>query len=297
MLYTIDSFRMALIELAWNLANPADYHRGWGKASGEPTDILILRRDPRQPINCGNDYARLCHDRHVLTVALQTEGLVSVDGQTYRLCESGASLVKPYQLHHYMVNQSRFFWLVITFNVRDRQFVRRIPPGNIQMTENQFARLYQMLLLYKDFLAGDQRKELLFQRTLGNFLLDLGADEAGGDGLPAMNPSSAIGAFAEANEYIFSRLDDPQLAVADVAAHLKVSLAKLYVIFDRMCSCPPGDYIRTQRIRRASLMMERTENGVAEIARLNGFSSPAIFSRCFRRVVGISPHVYMKTCR
>ena len=51
-------------------------------------------------------------------------------------------------------------------------------------------------------------------------------------------------------------------------------------------------YIRDIRIKQAQKLLDQRETQIAEIAERTGFSSPAVFSRCFRREVGLSPSEY-----
>ena len=292
MLYTKESIKLGIKEMALKLANPGDYHLGVGKTPGEPSNILFLRRDPSLPINVGNDFARLCHERHVLTISLQTEGLVCVDGQTFHLPVDYVSLVYPYQLHYYMVNQNQFFWLVVTFEMHGQESMKRLSTASIAMTDFQYMRLFRMLEMYMAIQAGQTAQETLLQRMLGNFLLDMGLTETRVDASDSASSMDSIGEFESANRYIFARLEDPALCIEDIAAHLGISISKLYSLFEMMSGSNPGEYIRTQRIRRAMKMLERTALPIAEIAHRNGFSSPAIFSRSFGNVVGMSPRKY-----
>ena len=51
---------------------------------------------------------------------------------------------------------------------------------------------------------------------------------------------------------------------------------------------------REIRIREACEMLENTDASVAEIASMLGFSTPALFSRVFAQMRGVSPRAYRK---
>lgn len=272
------------------LNDPLNYTEGVGRMTDEPSNIVILRRDPHQRINQGRSFLRLRHDRYVMTINLHTEGLVGVEGQTLHLPVNYVSLVQPFQLHYYMVDQTDFTWLVITFDMPPQDFVKNIPVDCVQMTDFQYIRLYRMLQIYLEVLEGSTGQEQLLQRMLGNFLREMSFSETGvkEENVQEEVPKN-INEFERINKYIFSRISDPTLNVNDIANDLNISVTKLYSIFSVMSESKPGDYIRTQRIRRAVRMLGNTDYTVAEIARQNGFTSLAIFSRCFKKVVGLPP--------
>jgi len=297
MLYTKEAIRNEIDLLMKRLTDPTNYTEGIGRAPGEPSNIVFLRRDPQQRINQGSTFSRLRHDRYVLTVNLQTEGLVCVEGQTYHLPVNCASIVQPYQLHYYMVDQADFSWLVITFDLSPQDFVRNLPADCVALTDFQFIRLCRMFQLYHEILGGKTGQELLLQRMLGNFLREMALSDTRAvlEATQEEAPPKNVQEFERINKYIFSRLEDPGLTVSDIAQALDISTSKLYGIFKVMSECNPGDYIRTQRIRRAMRMLQSSDSpSVAEVARQNGFSSLAIFSRAFKKVVGQPPSNFVK---
>ncbi len=56
----------------------------------------------------------------------------------------------------------------------------------------------------------------------------------------------------------------------------------------------PSEYVRKFRIARAMELLSGTELSVAQVAKQTGFSDVSLFSRVFRRAVGIPPASYRK---
>ena len=104
--------------------------------------------------------------------------------------------------------------------------------------------------------------------------------------------NNRIHLFEQLNGYIFQHLSDPELSLEELAAKHYISPALLHLIFRQMAGCTPGKYIRDIRIKQAQKLLDQRETQIAEIAERTGFSSPAVFSRCFRREVGLSPSEY-----
>ncbi|MGH3729771.1 MAG: helix-turn-helix domain-containing protein, partial [Micromonosporaceae bacterium] len=57
----------------------------------------------------------------------------------------------------------------------------------------------------------------------------------------------------------------------------------------------PHRWLTTQRILHARRLLEETQLGVDEIARLCGMGSAALLRHHFRRIVGVTPHDYRRT--
>ena len=60
---------------------------------------------------------------------------------------------------------------------------------------------------------------------------------------------------------------------------------------------PPARYVLGLRIREARRLLAETDLPVADVARQTGFEDPFYFSRCFRRMTGISPRPYRNRFR
>jgi transcriptional regulator GlxA family with amidase domain len=58
-----------------------------------------------------------------------------------------------------------------------------------------------------------------------------------------------------------------------------------------------GEYIRKQRIEKAIEMLGSTENSLAEIAYLTGFSDQSHFNRIFKLHTGQNPSTFRKSLR
>ena len=73
-------------------------------------------------------------------------------------------------------------------------------------------------------------------------------------------------------------------------------LSKYYIShsFKEEIGQSPIDYLNTQRIENAKILLESTNYSITEIARFAGFSSQSFFSQRFKEFIGQSPSHYRK---
>jgi LacI family transcriptional regulator len=91
------------------------------------------------------------------------------------------------------------------------------------------------------------------------------------------------------------RLRAPQgICVADVVRRLSVARRTLEQRFMRLLARTPAAEIRRVRIEEAKRLLIESNKSIAEVARASGFSQQDLFSRTFRRAVGVPPSDYRR---
>ncbi len=265
------------------LRDPPDFSRGVACPLPDlPGNIQLLHRWPGRKI-----YEQgLYHCRYVLTVNLAGDGETSVNGRSFPLPEGYAALVYPYQAHAYWTDQNRFDWLVVTF-----ESAREIPKLRYRSTRVAERLLPLLSRLLELFLENGP--PALLQCYLAGLLIEL---EMSPDFLDVTAPHPPAGSRAElfeaVNGYIYNHLADPGLSLKEIARVHHCSLSGLRLLFRDSVGCSPGRHIRVCRIREAGRLLRNGEFLIEEIADRTGFSSPAVFSRCFRRETGCAPSEY-----
>lgn len=87
------------------------------------------------------------------------------------------------------------------------------------------------------------------------------------------------------------------LALADIAARAAVSVRTLNRRFQAETGQAPMQWLAGVRIRHAQQLLECTSDGIEQIGRQVGFSSPANFRAQFRKLTGVTPQNYRNTFR
>ncbi len=299
----MDDTRQRIIARCAKLTDPPDYFKGFGNVLPDlPGNIVMLQRNRQFRINRTPQPQQLLHRRYVLTVCLREGGLMCAAEQTCRIPEGGAGLIYPFQSHHYVVDQEHFFWLVITFDMIG-QFLPDFMLRSFELSPFTLELAERLLGIYLEFHSGNpvsKTREALFQSLFYTFILEL---RCGKSREPERERESApvrlhrIGLFEKINLHIDHRIADPELSVEGLCTQFGISPASLYALFQALVGCNPGEYIRALRIKRAIKLLNANEMLIAEVAEHSGFTSQAIFSRCFRKVIGCSPSEYTRSHR
>lgn len=92
-------------------------------------------------------------------------------------------------------------------------------------------------------------------------------------------------------EFMRAHHDEP-LRVPDLAARAGVSVDSFERLVRRVCHVTPKQFLIRVRFDAATRLLRESTAPIAEIAHACGYSDHSAFTRKFREVTGISPHVY-----
>ena len=87
---------------------------------------------------------------------------------------------------------------------------------------------------------------------------------------------------------------EEELSVPDLAARALMSERTFARRFRAEMGTTPAAWVTRQRLLRAQELLERTEDGVEEIARRSGFATSAVLRHHFARTLGTSPLAYRR---
>lgn len=96
-----------------------------------------------------------------------------------------------------------------------------------------------------------------------------------------------------AKDYLLRHLNQP-LRLGQVAAHAQISEEHLARLFKQVTGQTVFAYVRQMRLEQAKTYLAGSEKNVGEIAEITGFGSLPVFSRNFKREVGMSPIEYRR---
>jgi len=92
--------------------------------------------------------------------------------------------------------------------------------------------------------------------------------------------------------YIEDNLHKPQLSVEDLSKHMVISRVSLYRRCLRVTGKTPIDFIRSVKLEKAAVLLEKSSKTISEICYMVGFSTPNYFAKAFREKYQVLPSEY-----
>jgi len=97
--------------------------------------------------------------------------------------------------------------------------------------------------------------------------------------------------------YIEKNLNNEQLSVEDLSKHIGMSRVSLYKKCLNVTGVTPVDYIRSVKLEKAAVLLEKSNKTVAEICYMTGFGTPNYFSKLFKAKYNMLPSEYLAAKR
>ncbi|MHA4806831.1 hybrid sensor histidine kinase/response regulator transcription factor [Flavitalea flava] len=92
--------------------------------------------------------------------------------------------------------------------------------------------------------------------------------------------------------YIEENLTNPQLSVELLSREMGMSRSSLYSKLLEISGEKPVEYIRSYKLNKAAVLLEKSDMTIAEIAYQVGFSTPNYFARAFKAKFDLLPSAY-----
>lgn len=93
------------------------------------------------------------------------------------------------------------------------------------------------------------------------------------------------------------QLDNANLTVAQIASALALSRVQVHRKMKGLTGMATSDFLRLYRLKRAKQLINQQYGNMSEVAYATGFSSPAQFSRSFKKEFDLSPSDFAKKLR
>ncbi|MFF1549068.1 GlxA family transcriptional regulator [Streptomyces sp. NPDC058291] len=107
-------------------------------------------------------------------------------------------------------------------------------------------------------------------------------------------PEAGAAGTAATRSWALERLDQP-LALADLAAHARMSLRTFARRFHDEVGLSPGRWLIQQRVAHARRLLEASDLSVDQIAARVGFATGASLRQHLHTAIGVSPQAYRRT--
>ena len=97
--------------------------------------------------------------------------------------------------------------------------------------------------------------------------------------------------------YIDDNLNNPKLSVEDLSKHVGMSRGSLYNKILELTGLSPIEYIRSVKLDKAVVLLEKSDLNVSQIAYMVGFATPNYFAKSFKAKFNMQPSEYISVKR
>jgi AraC-like DNA-binding protein len=292
----MSSFRQIIDVFPHELKEPTSYYDGVAQPNRVLCrNVIVFERLTRKALQ-QQDVANRLHHRYVLVRVLETAGVVSVDGQSFRLDVGDALLLMPYQFHHFIDLESDCLrWLFVTFGLEQGQsLLAGLSYHRLQPESRVHAQWGEVVRLWSSDDATS-KAELLpaLDRMLTRLqslatISALGVDEA------RLNPGNEWIAKVEA---LILRSVREGWTFKEVARRVGYSERHLRDRFERQMGLSMGDFRSNYQFHTALSLMRDSSCSLSAVAELSGFNSQSVFTRFIRRMSGRTPRELCRQIR
>ena len=237
-----------------------------------------------------------------LNIQLKSECVIEQEGRAVRLVAGQVALFGsdlPFRIFHPAERDMSVasFWL--PRHLVEESFPGRRIPGIRRVSDHPFLGpliAATARTLNRGALAVDEADGSLMLESL----IRLAAQACSRSGDPDLAPEALHPALlAAVLEYIESRLHDPGLSVAEVAARFGIGKRYVHKLFETTGNSF-SRHVLQRRLERAAAdlcALERARTSIAEIAYRNGFSDLSYFNRRFKAYFEATPREVRRAAR
>lgn len=99
------------------------------------------------------------------------------------------------------------------------------------------------------------------------------------------------------NAYIDDHIEDPELSIEALSKAMFVSRGTLYNKLLSLTGETPVEYVRSQKLKKAATLLQKSDMKISQIGYAVGFSNPNYFARAFKTKYNVSPTEYLAMLR
>lgn len=213
-------------------------------------------------------------------------GVVHCDGKTAYPCE-GDMYILPSNVDHLYYSDSRDPWIKIWVNIVGDLPLHILSAYGLNRTlwyEKQDGSkfLRKMHEICRDVSMTPYECQSACAKEFLALVQFLASDR----------PKNGGSSDAETVRDYLDRCIDGTAGVEDMAARISKSVSQTIRIFKKAYGITPYEYLLSQKLERAKLLLKSTNMSMKEIAASLSFADEHYFSGFFRKRTGISPREY-----
>lgn len=259
--------------------------------------LVLLRRDP-QP-----EFPLHTHESSELVIVTRGTGKHILSGSERNISAGDVFLIHGKTRHAYADLHDLALYNIM-FDLKEFNhplfalqgksllpalFLLKVPDGGIHLSGKSFETAFDLVRrIEEEQISSAEDSPAMIAALFVQLILHLGRF-AKSAGIIQKNPQ-----FSRIDELIeeITEHSARKWSRAEMAKRVGMSLSTLTRHFRERTGVAPLDYLIRIRLKKAAILLQNPELGLAEIADMTGFSDSNYFCRLFRKNFGISPGKY-----
>lgn len=95
------------------------------------------------------------------------------------------------------------------------------------------------------------------------------------------------------SEYVEDHISNPSLSIVELSKKMNISRGTLYSRILSLTGETPVEFVRSIKLKKAAILLEKSDMKIAHIGYEVGFSNPNYFTRAFKAKYDVSPSQYI----
>ncbi len=243
-----------------------------------------------------HSYGPAVRPNYLIHLILEGKGRYTVDGERYELEAGQGFLIEPDKQTFYQADEKTpwtYIWIGFDGS-RAREYLTDIGLGGKRRTFycKNMPKLKTLLFELMEKNAYTIENEFLREGFLYHFFAILSRSL----NVETVSRSDTENGYVRrAIEYIQNNYADP-IHIADIADYVGITRGYLHRLFVRTLSQSPQEFLISCRITRSAQLLADTNLSVESVAMSCGYSDPLVFSKLFKKKMGMTPTGYRKSC-
>lgn len=247
-----------------------------------------------EPLHSFGPAARPNYVFHYITSG---KGIYKVGEKTFHLEKGQGFMIEPEMMTFYQADQKEpwtYFWVGFTgkraseyvgdLGINSEQLIFRSEKG-----EELKKIVLEMLKHNKMTIRNQYFLQSLLYAYFATLMEDVKVEGSHGENAESIYIKRAI-AFIQNNYH-------RGIKVTDVVNDVCISRSYLHMLFQKSLDMSPQEFLTKFRVSRARELLIITELSVEEVAKSCGYQDVLVFSKMFKKVMGMPPSVFRKEHR
>ena len=234
---------------------------------------------------------------YIFHYIMSGKGIYKVGEQTFHLEKGQGFVIEPEIMTFYQADQKEpwtYFWVGFT-GKRASEYVGDLGINSEQLIfhsekgEELKKIVLEMLKHNKMTIRNQYFLQSLLYAYFATLMEDVKVEGSHGENVESIYIKRAI-AFIQNNYH-------RGIKVTDVVNYVCISRSYLHMLFQKSLDISPQEFLTKFRVSRARELLTVTELSIEEVAKSCGYQDVLVFSKMFKKVMGMPPSVFRKEHR